>query len=72
MSHEHSSAQLAVRLAEHHLNSARPNAPVVADRRPRRRPVTRLRAAAAADLHRVARWLEPTDRRPVPAGNPPC
>lgn len=72
MTYEPSSAHLAVRLAEHHLTSARPDAPVVPDR-PRRRPVTRLRAVVAADLHRVAAWLEPADRRPVaPAGNQPC
>lgn len=59
-------ADLAVRLTKQHVESARPDAPVVAERvRPRR--LRSARAAMAADLRRVAAWLEPAERCPVPA-----
>jgi hypothetical protein len=41
-----------------HLDSARPDAPVVPDR-PRRRPVRATRLAVAAALHAAARVVEP-------------
>ncbi|MFY1699909.1 MULTISPECIES: hypothetical protein [unclassified Solwaraspora] len=50
----------------HHVNSARPDAPVRPDP-PRRSPAevtTRLRAGAAAGLHAIANRLEPR-RAPV-------
>lgn len=61
MTHDHMAANLAVRLAEHHLHSARPDAPVVPERGPSPR-ARRARASLADGLHRLARWLEPTDR----------
>jgi hypothetical protein len=58
-------ADLAVRLTKQHVESARPDAPVVPDRvRPQR--LRALRTTMAADLHRVASWLEPAERCPVP------
>lgn len=65
MSYEPIAADLAVRLARQQALSARPHAPVIPDR-PRPQRLRRLRTALAADLHRVAAWMEPADRCPVP------
>jgi hypothetical protein len=56
-------AQLAVQLAHHTAGSARPDAPVVPDRAPRGPRAAGLRAALAAELRAVARWVEPSARR---------
>ena len=65
MSYEPIAADLAVRLTKQHVESARPDAPVVPDRvRPQRLRATRT--AMAADLRRVAAWLEPAERCPMP------
>ncbi|MDH2413022.1 hypothetical protein [Nocardioides sp. CER19] len=66
MSYEPIAAYLAVRLTQQQVLSARPDAPVVPDK-PRPRRVRALRTTLAADLHRVAAWLEPADPCPVPA-----
>lgn len=66
-------AHLAVRLTRATADSARPDAPVVPDRAPRRSDrsgsgrsglagAARLRLAA--DLRTVARWVEPRTRQP--------
>jgi hypothetical protein len=65
MSHDPLAAYLAVQLTREHANSAMPDAPVI-PYRPRRRPLRALRATMAADLHRVASWLEPAERCPAP------
>jgi hypothetical protein len=59
MSYDPMSANLAVRLTRAHVTSARPDAPVLPDRA----RSTVLRARLAADLHAVARWLEPAEPR---------
>ncbi len=69
MSHDHVTANLTVRLAEHHLHSARPDAPVVPDA-PRTPRARRTRATLADGLHRLARWLEPAER-PIAATHRP-
>jgi hypothetical protein len=56
-------ADLAVRAARASAGSARPHAPVVPDRPPRRRPTVALRSRVAARLHGLARWVEPSPRR---------
>jgi len=58
---------LATRLTQHHLNSARPDAPIVSDRAPRPARTRVLRAGLAAELRAVARWVEP---RPAKACQP--
>lgn len=57
------SAGLAARLTEAHLSSARPDAPVVADRPRRPASTSALRELLATELRAVARWVEP---RPAP------
>lgn len=60
------SGHLAARLTAAHVSSARPQAPVVAERAPR--PAHRaVRAGLAAELRTVARWIEP---RPTKACQP--
>jgi hypothetical protein len=66
MSYEPIAAYLAVRATQKQVLSARPDAPVV-PYQPRPRRVRALRIGLAADLHRVAAWLEPADTCPVPA-----
>jgi hypothetical protein len=61
MSFDPTSAGLAVRLTQRHLASARPDAPVVPE--PARGTRGGLRARLAADLHAVARWVEPAEPR---------
>ena len=58
---------LATRLTQQHLNSARPDAPVVAEPAPRAARTRTLRAGLAAELRTVARWVEP---RPAKACQP--
>jgi hypothetical protein len=50
-------AELAVRLTRQHVNSARPDAPVVPDPGPR--PRHEVRAHVASGLRRIADVLEP-------------
>ena len=50
---------MAVQLTEREVNSARPDAPVVPDRRPARQPVQQLRLATARALRRTADRVEP-------------
>lgn len=70
MSHDHATAHLAVRLAEHHLHSARPDAPVVPEAAARPPRARRTRATLAGALHRLARVLEPAER-PIAATHRP-
>lgn len=53
------SADLATRLTAAHVSSARPQAPVVAERATRPAPTRAVRAGLAAELRAVARWVEP-------------
>jgi len=69
MSYEITAANLAVELTRHAVNSARPDAPVVPDRAPRRVRVATARLKVAGQLRSVARWVEPTPR-PTKAGQP--
>jgi hypothetical protein len=62
MSFDPMSAGLAVRLTHAHVNSARPDAPVVPHAQ-KRTPLIGLRARLAVDLHAVARWVEPAELR---------
>jgi hypothetical protein len=64
-------ADLAVRAARATAGSARPDAPVVPER-VRRQTAAGLRARLATDLHAVARWVEPVDRRPRSSGAGAC
>ncbi len=61
------SAGLATRLAAAQVLSARPHAPVVAERAARPAPARAVRAGLAAELRAVARWIEP---RPAEACQP--
>jgi hypothetical protein len=60
MTYEPIAASLAVELTRRHAGSARPDAPVVADRpvRPHRIAAARLRVAGG--LRAAAGWVEPT------------
>ena len=61
-------ANLAVRATLASAGSARPDAPVVAERPARTRRTTTARSRVAARLHGVARWVEPTPRRTCQPG----
>jgi hypothetical protein len=61
-------ADLAVRAARASAGSARPDAPVVAERATRTRRTTSVRSHLAARLHGVARWVEPAPRRTCQPG----
>jgi hypothetical protein len=61
MTYEPIAADLAVRLTRQHVGSARPDAPVVPDR-PRPQRLRGVRALMAADLHRLASWVEPAEQ----------
>ncbi|MBI2243718.1 MULTISPECIES: hypothetical protein [unclassified Nocardioides] len=61
------SADLATRLTAAHVTSARPQAPVVAERASRPAPARAVRAGLAAELRAIARWVEP---RPTEACQP--
>lgn len=56
-------ANLAVRLTLAHVTSAGPDAPVVPDHATRSTRPAGLRGRLAADLHAVARWVEPAQPR---------
>ncbi|MBE1876646.1 hypothetical protein [Myceligenerans pegani] len=64
MSHEPVMSHLAVDAVRRHVGSARPGAPVVPERRPRRRSDA-ARSKAAGALRRAAEWIEP-NREPRP------
>ena len=61
MTYEPIAADLAVRLTRQHVGSARPDAPVIPDH-PRPHRVRGLRALMAADLRRLASWVEPAEQ----------
>jgi hypothetical protein len=58
MIHEPAGANLAVRLTKHHVNSARPDAPVVPERAPTW-ALRRARERAANGLRSVAARIDP-------------
>ena len=61
-------ANLAVRAARAEAGSARPDAPVLPDRSPRRPHVATTRARLAGQLRAIAQWVEPTPRRTCQPG----
>ncbi len=69
MTNDITAANLAVELTRHHVGSARPDAPVVADRAPRPDRIAAARLRTAGSLRAVARWVEPS-RRPANACQP--
>ena len=72
MSFDPMSANLAVRLTRAHVTSARPDAPVVPEPAARAPRSTVLRARLAAELHAVARRLEPAEPRRRAHGSATC
>jgi hypothetical protein len=62
MTYEPIAAHLAVQLVRETAWSARPDAPVVPVRAPRRARAAGARARLAADLRTVAGWVEPKAR----------
>ncbi len=61
MTFDPTTANLAVRATLASVGSARPDAPVVAERATRTRPAA-ARTQVAARLHGLARWVEPAPR----------
>jgi hypothetical protein len=59
---------MAVRLTEREVMSARPDAPVVPDRRSARQPMQQLRIATARTLRRTADRVEPKTKCAVTYG----
>lgn len=58
--HQAMTADLAIRLTGLHVESARPDAPVIPER-PRRRWRRGWRSVVTVDLQRQGTWLEPAD-----------
>lgn len=71
MNHEPSMSNLAVGAVERHVNSARPDAPVVPYREKGRRVVSARKRAAAA-LRRFAERIEPRESVRPQAAPHPC
>ena len=59
MTYDPVAGSLAVELTRRATGSARPDAPVVADRAPRPARTRSARARVAAELRALARWVEP-------------
>ncbi len=60
MNYEPTAGNLAVALTRLSVESARPDAPVVADERVRSARVATARLRVAGSLRSVARWVEPS------------
>jgi len=68
MTFEPIAADLAVRAARATAGSARPDAPVVPERPARTRRTVAARGRVADQLHGLARWVEPAQRRTCQPG----
>jgi len=62
MTYEPTAGILAVELARRSAGSARPDAPVVAEREPRPARLAATRVRMAGSLRTVAGWVEPSRR----------
>ncbi|WP_028643620.1 hypothetical protein [Nocardioides sp. URHA0020] len=68
MTFDPTTANLAVRATLATVGSARPDAPVVAERPARTRRTVAARSQVAARLHGLARWVEPAQRHSCQPG----